>query len=134
MVDFYWDFGDNTFSTDPNPEHTYDSEGLYSVTFVANDTNSCFDTLIKTDFINVTKDEIDVSTVDTIKACSPYTFNTDVYNIGVNFWSWDFGDGVLDSGSNINHLYTESGNYHVSLNTDAPNGCQYDLPNFAYII
>ena len=133
-VDFYWDFGDNTFSTDPNPEHTYDSVGLYSVTFVANDTNSCFDTLIKTDFINVTKDEIDVSTVDTIKACSPYIFNTDVYNIGVNFWNWDFGDGVLDSGSNVNHLYTESGNYHVSLNTDAPNGCQYDLPNFAYII
>lgn len=133
-VNFYWDFGDSTSSTDPNPEHIYDSIGLYTVRLVANDINSCFDTLIKTDFINVIKDEIEVYSVDTIKACSPYTFNTDVYNIGVNFWNWDFGDGILDSGSNINHLYSESGNYNVSLLTDAPNGCQYDLLNFAYLI
>ena len=133
-VNFFWDFGDSNYSTDPNPEHIYDSVGLYTVTLVANDSNSCFDTLIKTDLINVTEDKIDVNTVDTIKACSPYTFNTDVYNIGVNFWNWDFGDGVLDSGANVNHLYTQSGNYHVSLYTDAPNGCQYNLTNFAYVI
>ena len=51
-----------------------------------------------------------------------------IFGIGI------FGDGVLDSGANVNHLYTQSGNYHVSLYTDAPNGCQYDLTNFAYVI
>ena len=62
-----------------------------------------------------------------------YIFNTDVYNIELIS-----GIGILEMGylilDHINHLYTESGNYHVSLNTDAPNGYQYDLPNFAYII
>lgn len=130
---YFWDFGDGNYSTDENPEHIYDFEGSYSVSFFANDTNSCIDTLVKDDLILVTKEEIDVITVDTIIACSPYIFNTDVYNIGVNFWNWDFGDGDLDTGSNVSHTYTQSGNYNISLFTDAPNGCNYDLNNFAFL-
>ena len=133
-INYFWDFGDGSISNDDNPIHIYDSAGLFTVTLVANDSNSCFDTLTKTDFIYVKKEDVELITVDTIVACSPFTFNTDVYNIGVNFWNWNFGDGVLDSGSNVNHIYTESGNYNVSLFTDAPNGCQYDINNFAYLI
>ena len=133
-INYFWDFGDGSISNDDNPIHIYDSAGLYTVSLVANDSNSCFDTLTKTDFIYVKKEDVELITVDTIVACSPFTFSTDVYNIGVNFWNWDFGDGVLDSGSNVNHIYNESGNYNVSLFTDAPNGCQYDINNFAYLI
>jgi PKD repeat protein len=130
---YYWDFGDSTYSNDENPEHTYDFEGSYTVSFYANDTNSCIDTLVKDDYILVRKEEVDLFTMDTIIACSPFVFNTDVYNIGVNFWNWDFGDGNLDSGSNISHTYTESGTYNISLFTDAPNGCSYDINNFALL-
>ena len=130
---YYWDFGDSTYSTDENPDHTYDFEGNYSVTFYANDTNSCIDTLVKDDYIIVKKEDVDIFTMDTIIACSPYVFNTDVYNIGVNFWNWDFGDGNLDTGSNVSHTYTQSGTYNISLFTDAPNGCKYDLNNFAFL-
>ena len=130
---YYWDFGDSTYSNDENPEHTYDFEGSYTVSFYANDTNSCIDTLVKNDYILVRKEEVDLFTMDTIIACSPYVFNTDVYNIGVNFWNWDFGDGDLDTGSNVSHTYTQSGNYNISLFTDAPNGCNYDLNNFAFL-
>ena len=130
---YYWDFGDSTYSTDENPDHTYDFEGNYSVTFYANDTNSCIDTLVKDDYIIVKKEDVDIFTIDTIIACSPYVFNTDVYNIGVNFWNWDFGDGDLDTGSNVSHTYTQSGTYNISLFTDAPNGCKYDLNNFAFL-
>ena len=133
-INYFWDFGDGSISNDDNPIHIYDSAGLFTVTLVANDSNSCFDTLTKTDFIYVKKEDVELITVDTIVACSPFTFNTDVYNIGVNFWNWNFGDGVLDSGSNVNHIYTESGNYNVSLFTDAPNGCKYDINNFAYLM
>ena len=130
---YYWDFGDSTYSNDENPEHTYDFEGSYTVAFYANDTNSCIDTLVKEDYILVRKEEVDLFTMDTIIACSPFVFNTDVYNIGVNFWNWDFGDGNQDTGSNISHTYTESGTYNISLFTDAPNGCKYDINNFAFL-
>ena len=128
-----WDFGDGHTSTDENPENTYDSAGSYSVTLVAYDVNSCFDTLIKMNYILVEKEIINILTIDTITACSPYVFNTDVYNIGVNFWDWDFGDGNIGNGQSVNHTYDQPGTYNISLFTDAPNGCKYDLNNFAFL-
>ena len=39
---FYWDFGDNTTSTEINPVHFYALPGTYTVTLVVVDTNGCF--------------------------------------------------------------------------------------------
>lgn len=39
---FFWNFGDNTTSTDVNPVHYYSGPGTYTVTLVVSDTNGCF--------------------------------------------------------------------------------------------
>ncbi len=39
---FFWDFGDNTTSTDVNPTHFYANPGDYTVTLVVSDSNGCF--------------------------------------------------------------------------------------------
>jgi len=39
---FFWDFGDNSTSTDINPVHFYSGPGTYTVTLVVSDTNGCF--------------------------------------------------------------------------------------------
>jgi gliding motility-associated-like protein len=39
---FFWDFGDNTTSTDVNPTHFYAGPGDYTVTLVVTDSNGCF--------------------------------------------------------------------------------------------
>ncbi len=39
---FFWDFGDNTTSTDVNPSHLYPGPGNYDVTLVVIDTNNCY--------------------------------------------------------------------------------------------
>jgi len=39
---FFWDFGDNTTSTDVNPSHLYAASGTYNVTLVVSDVNGCF--------------------------------------------------------------------------------------------
>ncbi|MFN3405264.1 MAG: gliding motility-associated C-terminal domain-containing protein [Cytophagaceae bacterium] len=46
---FFWDFGDNTTSTERNPTHTYTSPGIYKVKLVLNDNLTCnlADTLVK---------------------------------------------------------------------------------------
>lgn len=42
--DYYWDFGDSTFSTDEFPEHFYQDPGTYDITLIANNSNNCPDT------------------------------------------------------------------------------------------
>jgi gliding motility-associated-like protein len=39
---FFWDFGDNTTSTEINPSHAYQDPGHYIVTLVVTDTNQCY--------------------------------------------------------------------------------------------
>jgi gliding motility-associated-like protein len=41
LTNCYWDFGDGFTSTNCNPSHTYSSSGLYTVTLVMSDVNSC---------------------------------------------------------------------------------------------
>ncbi|NSW45488.1 MAG: PKD domain-containing protein [Bacteroidales bacterium] len=41
---YYWNFGDNTFSTDESPKHYYSNEGEYNITLIANNAYQCPDT------------------------------------------------------------------------------------------
>jgi len=53
IVDSYlWDFGDGNTSTDQNPIYTYTSDGTYSVTLIATNSNGN-DTYIETNYITV---------------------------------------------------------------------------------
>lgn len=40
-TDYFWDFGDNTNSTQSNPSHQYSSSGVYDVMLVANNSATC---------------------------------------------------------------------------------------------
>jgi len=48
-----WNFGDNNTSTEQNPSHTYTRNGNYTVTLTIT-TLECKDTLVKSDYINLT--------------------------------------------------------------------------------
>lgn len=40
--EYFWDFGDNTTSTEMNPAHLYPGPGIYTVTLVVSDSNGCY--------------------------------------------------------------------------------------------
>lgn len=40
-TDYFWDFGDNSTSTQPNPSHQYAESGVYEVMLVANNPSTC---------------------------------------------------------------------------------------------
>lgn len=46
QVDYLWDFGDGTTSTDEHPDHFYSQSGIYAVTLIARDMNGCSDTVV----------------------------------------------------------------------------------------
>ncbi len=42
---FFWDFGDGTTSTEAQPVHMYEEEGIYTISLVATNTYGCSDTV-----------------------------------------------------------------------------------------
>ncbi len=44
---FFWDFGDGTTSTEPEPRHAYTEEGFYDITLIATNDFGCVDTLFR---------------------------------------------------------------------------------------
>jgi len=48
ITQWYWDFGDGSFATVQNPEHTYTHPGEYEVQLVVSTANSCSDTVVGT--------------------------------------------------------------------------------------
>ena len=67
--EYVWAFGDGQTSTDENPYHYYQSEGVYDVTLVATNDNGCADTLTLSDLIRAT----DIGMLDFPNAFSPST-------------------------------------------------------------
>ncbi len=52
---FLWDFGDGTFSTDEEPEHRYQDEGVYSIELKATNQFGCSDTTKLNNIVRVKK-------------------------------------------------------------------------------
>ncbi|MFC2111046.1 M4 family metallopeptidase [Bacteroidota bacterium] len=50
---FYWDFGDNSTSTQVNPTHTYSSYGTYTVKLIADGVACGKDSILKIEYISV---------------------------------------------------------------------------------
>ena len=50
-VSYYWDLGNGTFSSSPNPQASYTEIGTYDVTLISKDIYGCYDTITKPIYI-----------------------------------------------------------------------------------
>ncbi|MDC3305806.1 PKD domain-containing protein [Flavobacteriales bacterium] len=118
---YFWDFGDNSFSTDENPVHLYAQSGWYYVCLTIMDsTNNCYNTYC--DYINIqiassgSCQAYFYSMPALIQVPNSYTFY-DMSSGNPSNWLWDFGDGNTSTQQNPTHTYlsTGSGFYLVCL-------------------
>ncbi len=118
---YLWDFGDNTFSHDRDPSHTYFTPGEYIVRLtVTNKTGEAsFVGSIKV-FQNPTT-IFNIYPTDVINNSQVVRFYNYSY-YGVSFL-WDFGDGNTSTDENPWHKYEKSGVYRVSLTVTSKDGC-----------
>ncbi len=119
ITSWSWDFGDSGTSTDEDPQHTYTSDGTYTVTLTVSD-GTLSDDEVKTNYITV-------SNVGPTAAFSGTPVNgyipldvqfTDASTAGTNpitSWSWDFGDSGTSTDEDPQHTYTAAGTYTVTL-------------------
>lgn len=125
-----WYGGTGTFS-DPHalfPVYTPGNDELgdvelfliaYSILNCSQDISSMIltiDTLPDPDFTSIPDNQICVNEIISF-------FGIDNNNTQITNWLWDFGDGGISTGQDVDHYYQQSGNYDVILYLTNNNTC-----------
>ncbi len=130
IVGWLWSFGDESGSADgPQVNHTYTEAGTYNVCVTITTSNGCVDDYCHTvtvaggttptceAFFHSENNELTVF----------FNGNPSTANSTIVSWEWSFGDGTgSSSGAQVNHAYSEEGQYVVCLIITASNGCTDD--------
>ena len=123
---YLWAFGNGDTSNLSSPVYTFDSAGIYTVTLTAfsllNDCPATFSSQI-----TVTGLPTADFSANTLSGCAPLSIQFSDESIGVDQYTWDFGDGSpLAFDPNPSHTFTEPGNYAVTLTVNDENDCFSD--------
>ncbi len=118
---YIWDFGDNIFSAEANPSHTYYVPGNYLVKLtVVNITGQSTHNGIINVYQNPTSvfNAYPTTIVNNEQIVVFYNYSHyDSLNL------WNFGDGQTSTEENPYHKYENEGSYRVSLTVTSPEGC-----------
>jgi len=130
---FAWNFGDNSYSNDENPVHTYAEPGSYMVTLRI-DAIGCTDSINKTVRID---EPVFCAAVFSVSQEYPQSRLISFINesVGNNYSSsWDFGDGSFSSETNPQHEYNASGQYVITLTISTNDNCNDTLARMLDIL
>jgi PKD repeat protein len=114
---YSWNFGDGGTSTLASPSHTYSTNGVYSVTFTANNnyTPACVSTKVLT--VSVTSGTcVAIPFFSLVPSGTPklwYAMPASTLNVVAAQWSW--GDGTSTSTLFASHLYSVASTYSICL-------------------
>ena len=135
-LDFLWNFGDGTTSTDVNPAHVYGNPGTYVVTLTATDTTTCNRTDTYTYTISViSKPTAGFSfTPNPGEENRPTNFNN--FSAGAVSYEWDFGDNQTSTLTNPIHQYNATGTFNACVVAINDAGCRdtFCLPVSALVV
>lgn len=121
---YLWSFGDGATSTAFQPDHTYTTPGTYSVSLVAIDPAGCFDTLVKTNYLQVNPIPTAIFTMsDSFAICPPLNVTFSNFSTNAVAFDWNLGDGSFSQTPNPNDIYSLPGLYTIRLVASDVNGC-----------
>ena len=122
-LNFFWDFGDGTTSTEDNPTHLYTMAGSYGVKLIAYGSTSCN----KSDSTFFTIEVVPIPVASFTFSPVPPQENTptEFTNLsqGATNYIWRFGDGDTSTLANPQHLFNATGTYNVCLTAINTAGC-----------
>ncbi|WP_342676151.1 PKD domain-containing protein [Methanofollis sp. UBA420] len=114
-ISWAWAFGDGNISTEPDPTHTYETPGLYTVNLTVSD-GTAFSSLERTDYINVSAPLRANFTAEPLNGTAPLEVNFTDTSTGTPLsWAWVFGDGNVSTEPDPTHTYESPGLYTVNL-------------------
>ncbi len=115
VVSYFWDLGDGTTSTLPNPTNTY-ATGSYDITLIVTTAGGCKDTVFFPAGI-VADDKPSANfSANPRDVCAKTDVNfIDLSTGNITRWEWDFGDGGTSTEQNPSHHYEDTGLFTIRL-------------------
>ncbi len=133
-LEYLWDFGDGTTSSEIRADHTFPGPGVYEVVLTVNDYSGgkCSTSKSKR-MVRVNVPPIAVAKVPG-KGCVGEgvslvaSASTDTPGDTLSY-EWDFGDGTTGKGAKVSHSYSKPGNYPITLTVKDDSGtpCNTDF-------
>lgn len=114
---YFWDFGDGAYSFDSLPDHTYQNDGLYSVTLYTYNDNCPSDDVYSTD-INIVSPPVANFTFNQTDFCKPSSiqfFDASSYNTTSRLWEFEGGTPASSTDLNPQIVYYEADSFKVKL-------------------
>ncbi len=125
--DYYWDFGDGNTSNDPDPTHTYSTNGTYIVVMTIIDSvGGCSDSFTMEVFVNCGASPCNTQGAfqwysDSLE-CDINFISTAFGGVAPYSYYWNFGDGGTSADANPVHSYA-AGTWTPCLTITDANGC-----------
>tara|TARA_R110000868_G_scaffold37111_1_gene131282 strand:+ start:20290 stop:25005 length:4716 start_codon:yes stop_codon:yes gene_type:complete len=117
-----WDFGNGQTSDEANPSYVYESAGVYEARLTLNDGFSGKSSIAKIPVIiegsPVAKFELPETTICVNSALMFDGSQSTDPSGSLPAMSWDFGDGNSATGAKYRHIFTEPGEYTVTLTVE----------------
>jgi PKD repeat protein len=124
-VGYQWKFEEGTFDTRVNPVFSYRRPGEKTIQLIATNTFQCQDTIEK-NFLAL-QDPIADFDWDPGQGCRPLTVAFREASSDATDFFWDFGDGSQGTGPQVEHTYSDPGEYSVTLVADNRGLCRDSL-------
>ncbi len=113
-----WNFGDGETADGLNPDHLYDTPGLYEVCVVIENEAGCRSEFCMNVPVNIQEDPCTGFVADFAHEAAQGGLTvhfSDISEVESQFHIWHFGDGSVSDDSNPNHTYAEPGIYQVCM-------------------
>ena len=123
VVQWEWDFGDQSNSNLQYPSHIYNESGSFDISLAVWNNFGCSDTLNVTELVQLAGPSGDFTFFPDTAGCPPYDITYIANATGATQYTWDFGDGYLGLGDSTVHTYEQIGTYIPSLILEDDNGC-----------
>ncbi len=127
IKDWHWKFGDESTSSNRNPQKLYFLPGEYDVTLTVTDKNGCKDSLRKEGFI-VLDGPLGDYDLSPKKGCEPLEVQFNAQTQGASKVQWDMGDGSILNGNRVSYTYNRNTTYLPRLILSDSAGCTYAMP------
>jgi len=127
IVNYFWNFGDETYAYGETAIHTYDESGEYTISLIVTDNRGGTGSTTKTVTVENSPPSEDLNNVPVAnftKSPEPaYATETVTFDASdssdsdgqIVSYSWDFGDGTSATGVTTTHVFAGDGSYLVEL-------------------